>query len=297
MTDRRITEPNYGRPADNLSERPADLTGDTLAEVAARLTTESPAQTAADLTNFKMAGSIARNAVENSPVGLFHRRLTRLGVSAKLLFDNTIPQADEVVQPSRLKSAAPIIDYQLSHRKHGLVDQVLTLPDEERQAEAMALLKDKLQAFNAEDKTRLIDRALHLFSTAGHSDDQIGGAQLLIHGYDYLSNSHKGQILDLLRGEGNAEDIYFNVQEDYRSRQRQPSSVHSNTSAQQAIDHDSELVKIETAVRNLTADGLVPDERLSDVERASNALAERYRILRNEVIDSTRVRDNSGRGR
>ncbi|MBX4964163.1 hypothetical protein [Rhizobium binae] len=295
MTNRSGLEANAEVGLNNPTQHNVDLPGDALADVAVRLVTESPAQTASDLTNFKLAGVIARDAVESSHVGPFHRRLTRLGEAARLLFDNTIPHTEQVAPPSRLKSTGAIIDYLAPQRRQRLVQQVLSLSDEQRQAEAMGLLKDKLSIFDANDRTCLIDRALSLFSSAEHSDDRIGGALLLVHGYDFLSNSHKSRILDRLRGEVTAGEIYWNVQDDYKNAQRQSSGLSSPGAARSAVDHDDELLKTEGAVRNLTAGGLVPAERLDDVERASDALAEEYRSLRHELYASVRVRENSGR--
>ncbi|TQX81309.1 MULTISPECIES: hypothetical protein [Rhizobium] len=268
-----------------------NMNTDSVADIFSRLVTPDPVKTAAELGRFEKAGREARQMLKDGPTGDFKHKLNRLGTSASRLFENVVPRDDQAVTPPRLKSVIPIIDFQTSQRRTKLVDQVLHLPEQQKQAEALQLLKEKLGLFDANDKNRLIDHALHLFDRADHSDDQGSAAEFLVCAQNFLSDVHRSRIDELRSGDGNHEDLYWNIEHDFKNSQSQETRSSNNP----ATRNDTELGELEAAVLRITSSNIVSDGKLGEVEKVSERLAESYQRLRQELYSTDRSRNNSSR--
>lgn len=79
--------PAVGSDAEPKTNFPPEL----LAEIATHLHSDNPVETANNLANFQLASRQVRDAVQASPVALFHARVNRLGASARALYEAAIP--------------------------------------------------------------------------------------------------------------------------------------------------------------------------------------------------------------
>ncbi|MCR6727998.1 MULTISPECIES: hypothetical protein [Rhizobium/Agrobacterium group] len=293
-----------GRDAERKTHFPPELH----AEIATHLHSDNPVETANNLTNFQLAGRQVRDAVQASPVALFHARVNRLGASARALYKATItddrlpehPGADPADGPifpsSRTHSVGPILKFQSSGAKRTFVDHVLDLSEASDQALAIASVARHLGDFDAANRNRLVGRAIDIFRQDESVDTRRSAAQALISGHDHLNDTQKAQILNAIVDHEELAQVYASTTH-HRDQGRNIAdlSVSGRTPASQGPFLEKTVDAIEKSVDALITDAPISsNEQFHAVRPIAKSIANAYNHARAELVASPRGRENSG---
>ncbi|WP_085026256.1 virulence protein [Ensifer aridi] len=176
------------------AERNTHFPNDLWGEVASRLPTHDTAETANNLANFELTSRSTREAVQESPVGVFHERINRLGSSARALHDRALANVapdqglpDRVFAQAVAPVIAPTFKFQTPERKTAAVDRILNIEPQRTQALALSKIGDYLGDLDSANRDRLIDRAVDLVINPEDRITQYNAARALLKGYHHLN--------------------------------------------------------------------------------------------------------------
>lgn len=210
-----------------------DLSPELRQNIAMNLVSEDPGQTARNLRSFRLVDKGNRQAVrQKSRLSDFDAKLAEAGKLANEIFRTTYPQnglpdrrplrhrngnvTEEVVDEARTISAvAPTLPFLGEKERARVVEDTLGLRDDTRRAVATLHLISQSNTLQTQQRSRLLDDALAMFSKPMENDDnlhRIAATTVVCAGLNnHLEPKHKRILAEIVATQGDKRSLYADV--------------------------------------------------------------------------------------
>lgn len=294
MTDNHPSRKRESVDPERRIRNPPHLPNEILTEVAKHLPGDDPVETARSATNFKLASQTARNAIEESKLGSFHRRVNRLGSLAKdvheAILEGGVSQSYMEEEPisavEQIHAVGPTLGLQTASRKSGLVKGVLAIPNPLNRADPLEAMAQYIDKLDPDDQTRVVDEATRMLKDE----------------HATLSDRERNYVRSTV---ASALEIAETRLMPLNERQRNPvqsSSIDGTgkSISEQGEQYDASLGQLEERYRN--APSAAPEDshdkqrqRLDHLRTVTTDLAPKYNEARELLKGLGRSRERSGR--
>ncbi|MCZ7448245.1 hypothetical protein [Rhizobium rhizogenes] len=304
----QATEVLSSRSAGSRGEQQTYFPPELFTEIAKHMPSDNPVETAKNLANIMRVSHGVKDAVQASPVGLFHERVKRLGNSARAVHGALIPEdglpehlgpgtgVHSVLPTGRTVNAGPLLKFQSSEAKTALVDHIVNMSSPRAQADVISTLAPHVGDLDAVQRTRLVDQTIQIFMEDGSSHDwaRRSAGMALVSMHEHLDVTQKAKILDALVHDSGRAALYsemtFHNETDWDSG---PEDYHHtperNLPLQKAIG------AIEKSVDGLITDAPIrSDGQLHTAGKIAESIDKAYKDARAELMAAPGRRENSG---
>lgn len=294
MTDNHPSGKSEPVDPERRIRNPPHLPNEILTEVAKHMPSNDPVETARSATNFKLVSQTARNAIEESSLGSFHRRVNRLGSLAKdvheTILEGGVSQSYMEEEPisavEQIHAVGPTLGLQTASRKSELVNGVLAIPNPLNRADPLEAMAEYIDKLDPDDQTRVVDEATRMLKDE----------------HATLSDRERNYVRSTV---ASALEIAEARLKPLNERQRNPVQSSSigrtgRSISEQGEQFDASLSQLEERYRNAPA--AVPGDphdqqrqRLRHLGAVTTDLAPKYNEARELLKGLGRSRERSGR--
>ncbi|MDX1195664.1 hypothetical protein GOL96_32185 [Sinorhizobium medicae] len=297
----------------NASSLGEALDDDAIANIAHHIVTDDPVETSKNFTKLKLINKSVKQGFERSAYGKFHRRISRLGIASKALYDNAVPkegfvehpeygpalQRDYALAGERIEAVGGTFRLQTPQRKSALVDHILSMPEGFDQADALESIAPHVGDLSVEDRHRVVNKMLEHFATPFQeggvpTDENFCGTYALSKGFPHMEDSLKAKMLDVVLEHPHLANLHWTQRELvegwHQDREAEKSAWRSNekpiveerlTDVERSIHSDIEVTNRSDFARMRSARPL------------QQAISDTFDLAREEL----KSRPREGRGR